>query len=289
MPSVSHGKPPDVSNLRVFGSPCFSYVEKQHRLSSNYHAHAERGIFLGYDTCSPSYYVYIPARKCILTRHEVKCDEGFDTGLDVLLGKYVKGVDEVVEFQAITSVPTQPRSASSSDLDKLFKPSVSLGPSKRLNSQNDRKLLNHCTSKAPYIRNRCQAIHGKSFNDARLMVFPTSDKKNCARRYYSKTDMLYDIKHVHLQFDWTPITVGQKKEVAENNAELVEEAHALSQMSPGAEPLNRREAKCRPDWPQWLCAEQREWKELKQCNTYRWVSTDELKQKGLTIISSKFA
>ena len=157
---VSHGKPPDVSNLRVFGSPCFSYVEKQHRLSSNYHAHAEPGIFLGYDSCSPSYYVYIPARKCILTRHEVKCDEGFETGLDVLLGKYVKDVDEVVEFQAITSVPTQPRSTSSSDLDRLFKPSVSLGPSKRLNSQNNRKLLNHCTSKAAYIRNRCQAIHG---------------------------------------------------------------------------------------------------------------------------------
>ena len=90
------------------------------------------------------------------------------------------------------------------------------------------------------------------------MVFPTSDKKNCARKDYSKTDMLYDIKHGHLQFDWTPVTVGQKKEAADNKAELVEEAHALSQMSTGAEPLNRREAKCRPDWPEWLCAEQRE-------------------------------
>ena len=55
--------------------------------------------------------------------------------------------------------------------------------------------------------------------------------------------MLYDIKHGHLQFDWTPITVAQKKQVAENKAELVEEAHALSSMSTGAEPLDRCEAK----------------------------------------------
>ena len=121
------------------------------------------------------------------------------------------------------------------------------------------------------------------------MVFLTSDKKNCACKYYSKTDMLYDIKRSHLQFNWTPITVKQKKQLDEHKAELIEEAHALSQMSTGAEPLNRREAKCRPDWPQWLCAEQREWKELRQCKTYRWVSTDEPKEKGLTIISSKFA
>ena len=65
----------------------------------------------------------------------------------------------------------------SSDLAKLFKPSVSLGPSKRLNSQNDRKLLNHCTSKSAYIRDRCQAIHGKSFNKARLMISDVRQKE----------------------------------------------------------------------------------------------------------------
>ena len=69
------------------------------------------------------------------------------------------------------------------------------------------------------------------------MVFLTSNKKNCAHRYYSKTDMLYDIKHGHLQFDWTPVTVAQKNEAADNKAELVEEAHALSQMSTGTEQL----------------------------------------------------
>ena len=121
------------------------------------------------------------------------------------------------------------------------------------------------------------------------MVFLTSDKKNCPHRYYSKTGMLYNIKHGHLQFDWTPITVAQKKEAADNKAELVKEAHALSQMSTGAEPLDRSEAKCRPGWPEWLQAKQRKWKELKQCNTYRWVSMSEPKEKSLTIISSKFA
>ena len=288
MTPVSHGLPPDVSNLRVFGSPCFSYVEKQHRLAANYHAHAERGIFVGYDANSPSYECYIPARKGIFSRHEVVCDESFDSGLDVLLGKYVKDVDDIVEFHAITSVPTKPRRTTQQNVDQLFRPSPSIGPAKRLNDQNDRILIDTCQSTAKHIRERCAAINGKSFNEAKRMLFRTSDKPNSKRSYYNKTDFLWDIKHGHLQFRWTPVTTDTRAAVRDHTAAFVEEQAAMQALFTGAEPIDRREALQRTDWPEWQKAEQTEWQELEGANTFTWVPAAEPRDANKQVISSKF-
>jgi transposase InsO family protein len=288
MAPVSHGRAPDVTNLRVFGSPCYSYVEKEHRLAANAHAHAEKGVFLGYDHTSPGYVVYVPARKQILVRHEVVCDESFESGVDVLLGKYVKDLDDITEYNAIVSVSPTPRTVTQSDLDRLFRPTPSLGPAKRLNPQHDRLLRNTCTSPAAHIRTRCAALDGKTFNQARHIMFATSDKRGSPRRYYSKTDFLWDIKHGHLQLDYTP-TVEERTAAVSNQASYSLEQCALSAITTGDEPLDRRDAQTRADWPKWLAAEQTEVQELTSAGTYEWVPDSEPTSRGKKVISCKFA
>ena len=265
MTPVSKGDPPNVSNLRVFGSPCYSFVEKEHRRAVNYHAHAEKGILLGYDSNNDnaSYKVYIPARKQILSRHEVVCDESFSSGLSVLLGQYDTELDDIVEFHAITNVNTKPRHITQDTVNRFLAPSVSLGPAKRLNDQHSRKLKNTCTSKAKYIQTRCAAIHGKSFNEAKRMIFPTSDNpKQSRNKKYTSTDLAYDLNHGHLQYIWTPISPSERRAGIANVLDAQYEHDAFASLESGDEPLTRKEAQQRQDWPEWEAAEKREWQEL---------------------------
>ena len=64
--------------------------------------------------------------------------------------------DRDAHAKSTAPTPVGPRSASPSAIANLFRPTTSLGPAKRLNPQNDRKLLNQCSSKSKYIRARCQ-------------------------------------------------------------------------------------------------------------------------------------
>jgi hypothetical protein len=120
------------------------------------------------------------------------------------------------------------------------------------------------------------------------MLFPTSDKPGSQRRYYSKTDFLWDLKHGHLQLDYTPQSTDKHSAVA-NTADYHHEQFALSGLCEGDEPLDRRSAQLRSDWPKWLAAERTEWQELIGAHTFDWVPTSEPANAGKKVISSKFA
>ena len=49
-------KKPNISNIQVFGTKCFAYVQEKKKLDSR----CEESIFVGYDSCSPAYLVYCP-------------------------------------------------------------------------------------------------------------------------------------------------------------------------------------------------------------------------------------
>lgn len=48
------GRKPDLSNMHVFGTVCFAYEQNKTKLD----ARCKKGIFVGYDKCSPAYLVY---------------------------------------------------------------------------------------------------------------------------------------------------------------------------------------------------------------------------------------
>ena len=50
------GHKPNLANMHVFGTICFSYVQEKKKLD----ARGERGVFLGYDKESPAYLIYYP-------------------------------------------------------------------------------------------------------------------------------------------------------------------------------------------------------------------------------------
>ena len=50
------GKRPDVSNMHIFGTKCYGYVQNAKKLD----ARSKKGIFVGYDRDSPAYLVYYP-------------------------------------------------------------------------------------------------------------------------------------------------------------------------------------------------------------------------------------
>ncbi len=67
------------------------------------------------------------------------------------------------------------------------------------------------------------------------------------------------------------------------------EEFAMAAISVGDEPLDRASAQLREDWPKWLAAEEQEWRELVQAETWTWVPTSEPADANKKIISSKFA
>ena len=50
------GFKPDVSNMHVFGSVCYAYVQDAKKLEPR----SKEGLFVGYDKRSPAYLVYYP-------------------------------------------------------------------------------------------------------------------------------------------------------------------------------------------------------------------------------------
>ena len=62
------GTKPDISDLHLFGSICYSYVNNAKKLDPR----SEKGIFIGYDRDSPSYLVYNPISKSVSKNRLVK-------------------------------------------------------------------------------------------------------------------------------------------------------------------------------------------------------------------------
>ena len=50
------GKRPDLSNMHIFGSTCYAYVQNAKKLE----ARSKKGAFVGYDKESPAYLIYYP-------------------------------------------------------------------------------------------------------------------------------------------------------------------------------------------------------------------------------------
>lgn len=52
-------KQPNVSNMHIFGSVCYAYIQNPKKLDPR----SEEGIFIGYDPLSPAYLVFFPERE----------------------------------------------------------------------------------------------------------------------------------------------------------------------------------------------------------------------------------
>ena len=83
---------PNLSNMHVFGSVCYAYVQNTTKLDSR----AEKGIFVGYDRSSPAFLVYYPGAKTVRKFRCVKFTENFDN------------VDETVEVLPDSVKPGEP-------------------------------------------------------------------------------------------------------------------------------------------------------------------------------------
>ena len=70
------GKKPDLSNMHIFGSECYSYVQNAKELD----ARSKKGIFVGYDKGSPAYLVYYPESNVI---ERVRCVKFMEENVDV--------------------------------------------------------------------------------------------------------------------------------------------------------------------------------------------------------------
>ena len=64
---------PNLSNMHVFGTVCYGYVQNKKKLD----ARSQQGIFLGYDTESPAYLVYYPEENDVKKIRCVKFTEKF--------------------------------------------------------------------------------------------------------------------------------------------------------------------------------------------------------------------
>ena len=68
------GIKPNLSNMHVFGSVCYAFVQNTTKLDPR----AEKVIFVGYDRSSPAFLVYCPRAKTLRKVRCVKFTENFD-------------------------------------------------------------------------------------------------------------------------------------------------------------------------------------------------------------------
>lgn len=67
------GKRPDISHLRIFGSPIYMHVKKDARKKLD--LTAEVGIFVGYTDMPHNYRVYLPDSRKTFVRRDIKFQE----------------------------------------------------------------------------------------------------------------------------------------------------------------------------------------------------------------------
>jgi hypothetical protein len=65
------GKQPNLSNMHVFGSTCYAFVQNAKKLDDR----SRKGVFVGYDKDSPAYLVYHPETNKV---EKVRCVKFFD-------------------------------------------------------------------------------------------------------------------------------------------------------------------------------------------------------------------
>ena len=65
------GKQPNLSNMHVFGSTCYAFVQNAKKLDDR----SRKGVFVGYDKDSPAYLVYHPETNKV---EKLRCVKFFD-------------------------------------------------------------------------------------------------------------------------------------------------------------------------------------------------------------------
>ena len=70
---VFSGKKLDVGHFRIFGCITYSYIPKEKR--TKLEPIAEKGIFVGYSEISKAFRIYIPTRRKVVVRWDVKFKE----------------------------------------------------------------------------------------------------------------------------------------------------------------------------------------------------------------------
>ena len=69
-------KKPDVGHFCIFGCLTYSYVPKESR--TKLEPTADKGIFVGYSKTSKAYQIYIPAKRKVVVKRDVKFKEERD-------------------------------------------------------------------------------------------------------------------------------------------------------------------------------------------------------------------
>jgi hypothetical protein len=285
MTPVSHGRPPDVSNLRIFGSPCYAFVEKDLRRPDHHNCVSVPGIFIGYAPRSNGYLVYMPATRRVVVRDTIKCDEGYNGGADVLTGAYDRTPEQITEYSFAdhdAAPKPRPPKITQDDVHRFFAPSVQI-PSKPGQNTNKHKssrrvLYDTCTPtncSAKYIADRCARINGLTFQQVRSSIgrFIAADG---AYREYTKKDLNYDLRAGHLSYQPTPrdLSADEQAYHRANMAATRAVHYSYSLVHTGDEPLTRKEAMLRNDWDLWRTAEQEEWRALWDAGCFEWVDAE---------------
>eukprot|EP00253_Pinus_taeda_P031557 PITA_31557 len=67
------GEKPHLAHLRIFGCLTYSYIPKEQR--TKLEPMAEKGIFMGYSETSKAYRIFIPSKRRVVNRRDVKFEE----------------------------------------------------------------------------------------------------------------------------------------------------------------------------------------------------------------------
>ena len=222
---------PDLSNMRIFGSPCYAFIEKDDRKPSDHKASAELCTMVGYDDHSPGYMLFRSRRKpnsavinVIIVRRDVVFDEAFTSSMPTMLGKYTRDVAELREQERMiddenpfrVAQPKPRRKPTQADVDKLWTPSVRI-PGTHLNQDDKRRTIVNNTADKPtgrgkgqvreYIKERCALVDGKS--TAQVIGQVRYKHASGIYRNYTKKDLHYDLKHRHIEIQQNDLNQGE--------------------------------------------------------------------------------
>jgi hypothetical protein len=279
--------------MRIFGSPCYAFIEKDDRKPSDHKASAELCMMIGYDDHSPGYMLFRSRQKPngtvvkdIIVRRDVVFDEAFTSSMPTMLGTYTRDVTELREQERMiddenpfrVAQPRPRRKPTQADVDKLWTPSVRI-PGTHMNKDDARRTIANNTADKPtgrgkgqvreYIKERCALVDSKS---ATQVIGKVRYKDaNGIYRNYTKKDLQYDLKHRHIEIQQCDLDHTELAAYASAYESAREVFEACATVHNGSDPQSHREAMTSPDKTCWWNAEKAEWQELWKNKCFRWV------------------
>ena len=101
------GLKPNVAKLHAFGTVCYAYTHNAKMLDPR----SKKGLFVGYDKESPSYFVYYPETRSVMKHRLVKFTDKFNT------------TEPLVEENVKQEQPSQPLPSKTIDNEEQRYPS----------------------------------------------------------------------------------------------------------------------------------------------------------------------